>query len=37
VPLEIYFNKKVDRFYLTTAKPGRFHIFDISVPPAPSS
>ncbi len=34
VPLEIYFNKKVDRFYLTTAKPGRFHIFDISENPA---
>ena len=30
VPLEIYFNKKSDRMYLTTAKPGHFHIFDIS-------
>ena len=30
VPLEIYFNKKVDRMYVTTAKPGGFHIFDVS-------
>ena len=29
VPLEMYFNKKMDRLYLTTAKPGQFHIFDI--------
>ena len=33
VPLEMYFNHKVDRFYLTTAKPGGFHIFDISENP----
>jgi DNA-binding beta-propeller fold protein YncE len=33
VPLEMYFNKAVDRLYVTTAKPGRFHIFDISVDP----
>jgi DNA-binding beta-propeller fold protein YncE len=30
VPLEIYFNRKGDRMYVTTAKPGNFHIFDIS-------
>ena len=29
VPLEIYFNDKADRFYLTTAVPGQLHIFDI--------
>lgn len=30
VPLEIYFNSKGDRMYVTTAKPGEMHIFDIS-------
>jgi len=30
VPLEMYFNKKGDRLYVTTASPGKFHIFDIS-------
>jgi 6-phosphogluconolactonase (cycloisomerase 2 family) len=30
VPLEMYFNEKRDRFYVTTANPGHFHIFDIS-------
>jgi len=30
VPLEIYFNGKADRLYVTTAKPGHLHIFDIS-------
>jgi hypothetical protein len=30
IPLEIYFNGKGDRMYVTTAKPGNFHIFDIS-------
>jgi DNA-binding beta-propeller fold protein YncE len=30
VPLEMYFNEKGDRFYVTTASPGHFHIFDIS-------
>jgi len=30
VPLEIYFNGKGDRMYVTTAKPGYLHIFDIS-------
>ena len=29
VPLEMYFNAKGDRFYLTTANPGQLHIFDI--------
>jgi len=28
--LEMYFNKKGDRLYVTTASPGHFHIFDIS-------
>lgn len=30
MPLEIYFNGKADRLYVTTAKPGHLHIFDIS-------
>ena len=30
VPLEMYFNTQVDRLYVTTAKPGHMHIFDIS-------
>jgi DNA-binding beta-propeller fold protein YncE len=30
VPLEIYFNDKHDRMYVTTANPGYFNIFDIS-------
>ncbi len=30
VPLELYFNKSGDRFYLTTANPGKLHIFDLS-------
>jgi DNA-binding beta-propeller fold protein YncE len=30
VPLEIYFNTKGDRMYVTTAKPGHLHIFDTS-------
>ena len=29
VPLEIYFNRKTSRMYVTTAKPGHLHIFDI--------
>jgi DNA-binding beta-propeller fold protein YncE len=33
VPLEIYFNGRGDRLYLTTAKPGHMHIFDISKNP----
>ena len=34
VPLEIYFNDPVTRMYVTTAKPGHMHIFDISEKPA---
>ncbi|HSF48160.1 MAG TPA: hypothetical protein VLA73_07345 [Burkholderiales bacterium] len=34
VPLEIYFNPKADRLYVTTAKPGHLHIFDVSGNPA---
>ena len=30
VPLEIYFNDKNDKMYITTANPGYFNIFDIS-------
>ncbi len=30
VPLEMYFNNKSDRMYITTAKPGKFHTFDIA-------
>jgi len=30
VPLEMYFNEKADRLYVTTASPGKFHIFNIS-------
>jgi len=30
VPLEIYFNKKADRMYVTTAKPGHLHIFGLT-------
>jgi DNA-binding beta-propeller fold protein YncE len=33
VALEIYFNEKGDRLYVTTAKPGHFHIFDIGKDP----
>ena len=35
VPLEIYFNPAVDRMYLTTAKLGNLHIFDIADLQAP--
>jgi DNA-binding beta-propeller fold protein YncE len=34
VPLEIYFSPKADRMYVTTAKPGHLHIFDVSRTPA---
>ena len=34
VPLEIYFNTKASRMYVTTAKPGHLHIFDIAGNPA---
>lgn len=30
VPLEIYFNKQADRLFVTTAKPGKLHVFDLS-------
>jgi len=30
VPLEMYFNEKGDRLYVTTASPGQFHFFDIN-------
>jgi 6-phosphogluconolactonase (cycloisomerase 2 family) len=30
IPLEMYFNEKVDRLYVTTAKPGHLHVFDVS-------
>jgi hypothetical protein len=30
VPLEMYFNDDSSRLYVTTAKPGHLHIFDIS-------
>ncbi len=33
MPLEMYFNKEGDRLYITTAKPGALHIFDISQEP----
>jgi DNA-binding beta-propeller fold protein YncE len=33
VALEIYFNKKADRMYVTTAKPGHLHIFDLNAGP----
>lgn len=35
VPLEMYFNAKADRMYVTTAKPGHLHIFDTSKPGSP--
>ena len=35
VPLEMYFNAAADRFYLTTANPGQFHIFGIDDPKNP--
>jgi hypothetical protein len=34
VPLELYCNPVADRLYVTTAKPGHFHIFDIGEDPA---
>lgn len=33
VPLEMYFNAKGDRLYLTTAQPGAMHIFDVGADP----
>ena len=34
IPLEIYFNDPVTLMYVTTAKPGHMHIFDVSGNPA---
>ena len=33
IPLEMYFNGKADRLYVSTAKPGHLHLFDISKHP----
>lgn len=33
VPLELYFSPNADRLYVTTAKPGHLHIFDLSAGP----
>lgn len=33
VPLEMYFTAKGDRLYVTTAKPGAMHIFEIGAEP----
>jgi DNA-binding beta-propeller fold protein YncE len=33
VPLEIYFQNDGKRMYITTAKPGRFHIFELGEDP----
>lgn len=33
MPLELYFNAKGDRLYVTTANPGALHIFDIDSDP----
>ena len=33
MPLGMYFNRAVDRLYVTTAEPGHFHIFDLSEGP----
>jgi DNA-binding beta-propeller fold protein YncE len=35
VPLEIYFNRRHDRMYVTTASPGHLSEFDISTPLQP--
>lgn len=35
VPLEIYFNHRHDRMYVTTANPGYLNVFDISQPAQP--
>lgn len=35
VPLELYFNHKHDRMYITTANPGALNVFDISAPTQP--
>lgn len=33
VPLEMYFNKNASRMYVTTAKPGHIHTFDMTAGP----
>jgi 6-phosphogluconolactonase (cycloisomerase 2 family) len=33
IPLEIYFNSKADRLYVSTAKPGHLNVFDIGKNP----
>lgn len=33
MPLEMYFNRERTRFYVTTAKPGHLHVFDVSEDP----
>jgi DNA-binding beta-propeller fold protein YncE len=35
VPLEIYFNHKLDKMYITTASPGYLNIFNIKNPAKP--
>lgn len=35
VPLEVYFNHKRDKMYVTTANPGHFNVFDIKNPAKP--
>jgi hypothetical protein len=37
VPLEMDFDEKGERLYVTTAKPGAFHIFDIADPYRPKA
>ena len=35
LPLEVYYNDKGDRAYVTTAKPGHLNVYDISEPEKP--
>lgn len=37
VPLEMYFNDAGDRLYVTTAKPGQLHVFDVGMDPGKPS
>ncbi|MBB3066039.1 YncE family protein [Limibacillus halophilus] len=37
VPLEMYFNDAGDRLYVTTAKPGHLHVFDVGMDPGKPS
>jgi len=34
IPLELYFDDDADRLFVTTAKPGHLHVFDIKRDPA---